>query len=63
MLLEGVQHGEQFFLVDEGREDPSITTSGPLSPLMAFGWSADDGPTLNTGLVVLQFTENPDLYC
>ena len=31
-----------FFLVDEGMEDPSTTIS----------WRADDGPTLNAGLVV-----------
>ena len=45
------------FLVDEGREDPNITISGPSSarqrnPIgMAFRWRADDGPTLNAGLV------------
>ena len=48
-----------FFLVDEGREDPNTTISGPWSArqrnaiLMAFRWRADDGPTLNSGLVAL----------
>ena len=41
-----------FFLVDEGREDPSTTISGPSS---AFRWRADDGPTMNAGLVALRF--------
>ena len=31
-----------FFLVDEGRDDPN-----------GFHWQADDGPTLNAGLVAL----------
>ena len=48
----GVQLGQRFFvccfLVDEGREDPSTTIGGPL---MAFHWRADDGPTLNAGLL------------
>ena len=58
-----------FFLVDEGREDPSITKSGPSSAsqqnaiVMAFCWWADDGPTLNAGLVALSFLENQDQYC
>ena len=45
------------FLVDEWREDPSTTISGPSSArqrnaihLMEFCWHADDGPTLNAGL-------------
>ena len=47
------------FLVDEGREDPNTTISGPSSAhqrnaiKMAFRWRADDGPTLNAGLVAL----------
>ena len=41
---------EFFFLVDEGRDDPIITISGPKS---AFRCRADDGPTLNVGLVTL----------
>ena len=41
-----------FFLVDEGRKDPSTTISGPL---MAFHWLADDAPALNAGLVAAIF--------
>ena len=44
------------FLVDEGREDPNTTISGPMQRntfKMAFHWRADDGPTLNAGLVAL----------
>ena len=54
-----------FILVDEGREDPSTTISGPSSTrqrnaikwrfLMAFRWRVDDGPTLNAGLLVAIF--------
>ena len=46
-----------FFLVDEGREDPNTTKSGPSSTSqrnaieMAFRWRVDDGPTFNSGLV------------
>ena len=48
-----------FFIVDEGWEDPNTTISGPSSACqrnaisMAFRWHADDGPTLNAGLVAL----------
>ena len=41
------------FLVDEGREDPLTTKSGPSlacqqnTIIMAFRWWGDDGPTLN----------------
>ena len=48
-----------FFLVDEGREDPNTTISGPSlarqrnAIYMAFRWQADDGPTFNAGLVSL----------
>ena len=47
------------FLVDEGREKPNTTLSGPSSARrrnaikMAFRWRADDVPTLNAGLVTL----------
>ena len=47
------------FSVDEGNETPNTTISGPSSArqrnaiLMAFRWHADDGPTLNVGLVDL----------
>ena len=46
-------------LVDEGREDPITTISGPSSAcqrnaiLMAFHWHADGGPLLNSGSVAL----------
>ena len=47
------------FLVYERREDPNTTISGP-SPVcqgnafqMVICWRADDGPTLNSGLVAL----------
>ena len=48
-----------YFLVDDGREDPNSTKSGPSSMHqhnsieMAFRWWADDGPTLNSVLVPL----------
>ena len=48
-----------FFFVDEGIEDPNTAINGPLSARqrnvieMAFRWRADDGPTLNAGLVAL----------
>ena len=48
-----------FSLVDEGRKDPNTTIIWPLSACqqnticMAFNRRADDGPTLNVGLVAL----------
>ena len=48
-----------FFLFDEGRKDPNTTISGPSmagqrnAVQIAFRWQADDGPTLNAGLVAL----------
>ena len=47
------------FLVNEGIDDPNAILSGPSSARqrnaisMAFRWRADDGPTLNAGLVAL----------
>ena len=47
------------FLVDEGREDPNTTVSGPSlarqqnAIKMAFCWRADDVPALNACLVAL----------
>ena len=41
-----------FFLVDEERDDPNTTISGPS---LAFCWRADDGPALNAGLKALCF--------
>ena len=50
-----------FFKADQGREDQNITKSRPLMvcrerplndlSLAGFRWRADDGPTLNAGLV------------
>ena len=48
-----------FFLVGEGIEDSNTVINGSLSARqgntieMAFRWWADDGPTLNAGLVAL----------
>ena len=50
---------ESYFLVDEGRDGLNTTESGASlahqrkTIEMAFGWRADDGPTLNAGLVAL----------
>ena len=58
-----------FFLVDEWREDPNTTISGPSLACqgntieMAFRWRANDGPTSNAGLVALRFSGDPDQYC
>ena len=57
VLSEGYQLF--LFLVDEERRENLNNTSGPSSAhqrnaiQMAFHWRADDGPTLNAGLVVL----------
>ena len=46
-------------MVDQGRDDPNITKSGPSLVRqrnaidMAFRWRADDGPTLNADLAAL----------
>ena len=57
-----------FSLVDEGKENPYETISGPSSihqrntiP-MAFRWRAYDGQTKNTGLEALCFSVEPDQY-
>ena len=48
-----------FFLLDEGREDPNTTLSGPSLARqgnvikMAFRWRANDGPTLNADFAQL----------
>ena len=48
-----------FFLVDERREVPNTTISGPslarqrTTIKMAFRWHDDDGPTLSAALVAL----------
>ena len=57
------------FLVDEGKEDPKTTISGSSFARqqnaieMMSRWRADDGPTLNAGLVALWFLGDPDQYC
>ena len=42
-FVRGGPKFDNVFLVDEGREDPNTTLI----------WPADDGPTLNAGLVAL----------
>ena len=44
---------QKLFLIDEGRENQNTTKSSPSTIVieMAFRWRADDGPTLNAGLV------------
>ena len=48
-----------FFLVDERGDNQNTTKSGPSSARqrnaiqMVFRWRADDGPTLNSGMVAL----------
>ena len=69
VLSEGVQLTHSTlttcFLVDEKREDPTTTKSGPLSAhhrnaiVMVFYWWADNGPILNAGLVTLDFPGDP----
>ena len=56
------QRGSNFdkvLLVEEGREDPNTTISGPPAKRylngMAFRWRVIDDPTLNADLVVLRF--------
>ena len=45
----GSNFDKVFVLVDEGREDQPASET----PFKAFHWYADDGPTLNAGLVAL----------
>ena len=48
-----------FIFLDDRREDPNTTISGPSSACqqntieMAFRWLADNGPLLNTGFLAL----------
>ena len=51
------------FLVDEGRDGPNTIISGPSSARQAFRWRADDGPTLNAGLVAVLFMGPILLFC
>ena len=47
---------DNVFLLDEGIEDPNTTKKMPSSARQrAFRWRADDGQTLNTGLVAVIF--------
>ena len=67
------QRGSNFdvFFVDKIREEPNATICRPTSASqrnaieMAFRWRADDGPTLNAGLVALCFSRGsgPVLLC
>ena len=56
-------------LVNEGREDPHTAISGTSSArrrnavYMASRWRADDGPTLNAGLIALWFSGDLDRCC
>ena len=60
VLLEGSKF-DNFFLVDVGIKDSNTAINGLSSARqrnaikMAFRWRADDGPTLNAGLVALWF--------
>ena len=53
-----------FFLLYGGKKDPNTTISERLlarqrnAILMAFCWRADDGPTLNVGLVTVILRES-----
>ena len=49
-----------YFLIEEGREDPKSTISGPSSALR---WHTDDDPTLVACLVALWFSGDLDKYC
>ena len=56
---------DNVFFFDQGRENPSTNINGSSStlqrnafsetPLMAFRWRIDNGPTLNAVLVGLRF--------
>ena len=58
-FVRGVPTLRFFFKVYEGRKDPNTTISVPSwacqqnAIYMAFCWRANDGPTLNAGLVAL----------
>ena len=51
----GFNSDNVFVLVDEGRDDPNTTKSepSPAHKRNTFRWRADDGPTLNAGLVAV----------
>ena len=54
ILPEG-SNFDKIFLVDEGKKDQNTNISRPSSnrQRMVFLWRADEGPTLNVGLVAL----------
>ena len=57
-LQRGSKFDNVFFLFDKGIEDPNTAINGQSSACqqnikMAFPWRADDGPTLNAGLIAL----------
>ena len=62
-------NSDGFFV--EGKDYPNSTESGPLlarqqnAIQMAFRWleQANDGPTLNAGLVAFWFSADPDQFC
>ena len=65
VLSKGVPNLITFFSVDEGIEDPNSRLNGPSSAHqrnaieMVLHWRADDGPSLNAGLVALWFFRGP----
>ena len=59
-LCQGMSNFD-FFLVDEGREDQNTTIGGPSSARQR-NWRADNGPTLNAGLVACDFSGELDQY-
>ena len=58
-FVRGGPNLTEAFLVDEGRENPNTSKSGPSSAYqqnafkMAFCWRVDGGSTLNASLVAL----------
>ena len=60
-----VRGGPTLIFVDEGRENQNTTIGGPSSAHQrnAFRWQADNGPTLNAGLVACDFSGELDQYC
>ena len=54
LCQRGSKFDNVFFQFDEGRKDTNTTISGPSSARQrTFRWQADDGTTLNAGLVAL----------
>ena len=78
MLSEGVQlcNSDNVFFLFRGERIQIPLKAGHYRPtsetpfkwrlagvLMAFCWRADDGPTLNAGLVALRILGDPVQYC